>query len=52
MTIEDVRRMLSVLDVRAEQMGHTRDVNENVCTITSLKRRKEAVDALEKAIGA
>jgi integrase len=38
--------------VRAEQMGHTVDVNENVYTITSLKRRKEAVNALEKAIGA
>ena len=38
--------------VRAEQMGHTVDVNENVYTITSLKRRKEAVNALERAIGA
>jgi integrase len=38
--------------VRAEQMGHTVDVNENVYTITSLKRRKEAVNALEKAVGA
>ena len=38
--------------VRAEQMGHTMDVNENVYTFTSLKRRKEAVNALEKAIGA
>jgi len=38
--------------VRAEQMGHTVDVNENVYTITSLKRRREAVNALEKAIGA
>ena len=38
--------------VRAEQMGHTIDVNENVYTITSLKRRKDAVNALEKAIGA
>jgi hypothetical protein len=28
--------------VRAEQMGHTVDVNENVYTITSLKRRREA----------
>jgi len=27
-------------------------VNENVYTITSLKRRKDAVNALEKAIGA
>lgn len=38
--------------VRAEQMGHTVDVNENVYTITSLKRRKDAVNALERAIGA
>jgi integrase len=38
--------------VRAEQMGHTMDVNENVYTFTSLKRRKEAVNALEKATGA
>ena len=38
--------------VRAEQMGHTVDVNENVYTFTSLKRRKDAVNALEKAIGA
>jgi integrase len=38
--------------VRAEQMGHNIDVNENVYTITSPKRRKEAVNALEKAIGA
>lgn len=38
--------------VRAEQMGHTVDVNENVYTITSLSRRRDAVNALEKAIGA
>jgi integrase len=38
--------------VRAEQMGHTIDVNENVYTITSLRRRRDAVNALEKAIGA
>jgi integrase len=38
--------------VRAEQMGHTMDVNENVYTITSLKARKEAVNVLENAIGA
>ena len=37
--------------VRAEQMGHTVDVNENVYTITSINRRKEAVNALEDAIG-
>jgi integrase len=29
--------------VRAEQMGHTVDVNENVYTRTSLERRREAV---------
>jgi len=33
--------------LRAEQMGHTIDVNENVYTITSVMRRKEAVNALE-----
>jgi len=38
--------------VRAEQMGHTIDVNENVYAITSLSRRREAVNTLEKAIGA
>ena len=38
--------------VRAAQMGHTIDVNENVYTITSLSRRKDAVNTLEKAIGA
>lgn len=38
--------------VRAEQMVHTIDVNENVYTITSLSRRRDAVNALEKAIGA
>lgn len=38
--------------VRAEQMGHTIDVNENVYTITSLKARKQAVNVLENAIGA
>lgn len=38
--------------VRAEQMGHTVDVNENVYTITSMNRRKEAVNTLEKAIDA
>ena len=37
--------------VRAEQMAHTIDVNQNIYTITSLKRRKEAVNALEKAVG-
>ena len=38
--------------VRAEQMGHTVDVNENVYTITSMNRRKEAVNKLEEAIDA
>jgi integrase len=33
--------------VRAEQMGHTVDVNENVYTQTSLARRREAVNRLE-----
>jgi hypothetical protein len=32
-------------------MGHTIDGNENVYMISSLKRRKHAVNALEKAIG-
>ena len=38
--------------VRAEQMRHSIDFNENVYTITSLTRRKEAVNALERVIGA
>jgi len=38
--------------VRAEQMGHTVDVNENVYRITSMNRRKEAVNVLDKAIDA
>jgi len=36
--------------VRAEQMGHTVDVNENVYTRTSLGRRREAVNKLEAAL--
>jgi hypothetical protein len=48
--------LLKELDVdpqiRAEQMGHTVDVNENVYTITSINRRKEAVNALERALEA
>lgn len=36
--------------VRAEQMGHTMDVNENVYTRTSLERRRAAVNALEEAL--
>jgi len=38
--------------VRAEQMGHTVDVNENVYTITSINRHKEAVNALERSVEA
>ena len=45
-------QLLETQHVRAEQMGHTIDANEDVYTITSLKRRKEAVNAPEKAIGA
>jgi len=37
--------------VRAEQMGHTLDVNENVYTKSSVKRRREAVNSLEQALG-
>lgn len=48
--------LLKELDVdpqiRAEQMGHTVDVNENVYTITSINRRKEAVNSLERALEA
>jgi len=33
--------------VRADQMGHTVDVNENVYTRTSLAKRREAVNRLE-----
>ncbi len=40
------------LHVRAEQMAHTVDVNEDVSTFTSLKRRKDAVNVLEKTVGA
>jgi integrase len=36
--------------VRAEQMGHTVDVNENVYTRTSLERGREAVNKLESAL--
>jgi hypothetical protein len=37
--------------VRADQMGHGVDVNQNDYTRASLGRRKEAVNALEKAVG-
>jgi len=36
--------------VRAEQMGHTVDVNENVYTRSSLQSRREAVNLLETAL--
>ena len=36
--------------VRAEQMGHTVDVNENVYTHASFGRRRQAVNDLEKRI--
>ena len=36
--------------VRAEQMGHTVDVNENVYTRTSLSKRREAVNRLETSL--
>jgi integrase len=36
--------------IRAEQMGHTVDVNENVYMITSINPRKEAANALETAL--
>jgi len=37
--------------VRADQMGHSVDVNQNEYTRASLERRKGAVNALEKALG-
>jgi integrase len=37
--------------VRADQMGHSVDVNQNQYTRSSLKRRLSAVSALEKAVG-
>lgn len=36
--------------VRAEQMGHSVDVNENVYTQSSLARRREAVNRLETSL--
>jgi integrase len=36
--------------VRADQMGHTVDVNENVYTRASLRQRRAAVNALESAL--
>ena len=37
--------------VRADQMGHTVDVNQNKYTRSSLERRRAAVNQLEQAIG-
>jgi hypothetical protein len=37
--------------VRADQMGHGVDVNQNSYTRSSLERRRLAVNALEKAVG-
>lgn len=46
--------LLNELDVdpqiRAEQMGHTVDVNQNTYTRSSLARRREAVNRLESAL--
>ena len=36
--------------VRAEQMGHTVNVNENVYTRTSFQRRRDAVNKLEAVL--
>jgi integrase len=38
--------------VVSDQLGHTLDVNQNVYTQTSLKRRRQAVDTLETALKA
>ena len=37
--------------VRADKMGQGVDVNQNDYTKASLERRREAVNALEKAVG-
>jgi integrase len=37
--------------VRADQMGHTVDVNQNQYTHSSLERRRVAVNRLEEALG-
>jgi hypothetical protein len=37
--------------VRADQMGHSVDVNQNQYTRSSLKRRVNDVNALEQAVG-
>jgi hypothetical protein len=36
--------------VRAEQMGHAVDVNQNAYTNASRERRKEAVNRVERAL--
>jgi integrase len=38
--------------VVSDQLGHTLDVNQNVYTQSSLKRRRQAVDSLETALKA
>jgi hypothetical protein len=38
--------------VVSDQLGHGLDVNQNVYTQTSLKRRNQAVDSLEPALKA
>ena len=38
-------------EVRADQMGHTVDVNQNRYTQVSHTRRREAVNRLEDAVG-
>jgi hypothetical protein len=37
--------------IRADQMGHSVDVNQNRYTKSSIKRRKNAADTLEEALG-
>ena len=37
--------------VRADQMGHTVDVNQNRYTKASHNRRRQAVNTLERALG-
>jgi hypothetical protein len=37
--------------IRADQMGHSVDVNQNRYTKSPMERRENAVDALENALG-
>ena len=37
--------------VRADQMGHSVDVNQNRYTRSSMERRQNAVNLLENAVG-